>query len=111
MRKVNVILMAFVLLLSTTILTAAENPTDPKNNTSEEIYELLKDPGFVIEVETTAFVTFVVNKENEIVVLSVKSNNEAMEKFIKQRLNYKKIESYSTIGKEYIVPVRMTADL
>jgi hypothetical protein len=68
MRKVNVILMAFVLLLSTTILTAAENPTDPKNNTSEEIYELLKDPGFVIEVETTAFVTFVVNKENEIVV-------------------------------------------
>ena len=82
MRKVNVILMAFVLLVSTTMLTAAENPVLPKDNTSTEIAKLLKDPGFEIETETTAYVTFIVNKENEIVVLSVDSENEAMEKFI-----------------------------
>jgi hypothetical protein len=111
MRKVNVILMAFVLLMSTTMLTAAEKPLLPKDKTSSEIAKLLKDPGFAVEVETTAYVTFVVNKENEIVVLSVESKNETMEKFIKQRLNYKKLESSSTQGKEYIVPVRMTANL
>lgn len=109
MRKVNVILMAFVLLMSTTLLTAAVNPVNPKSNTSEEIGKLLKNPGFLIETETTAFVTFVVNKESEIVVLSVESDNESMERYIKQRLNYKKLESTSKQGKEYIVPVRMTA--
>ncbi len=109
MRKVNVILMAFVLLISTTMLTAA-NPVNPKTNTSEEIGKLLSDPGFLIEAETTAYVTFVVNKESEIVVLSVESDNESMERYIKQRLNYKKLESASKQGKEYIVPVRMTAN-
>ena len=111
MRKVNVILMAFVLLLSTTMLSAAvKPPVEKENTTTEEIAKLLKDPGFVIESETTAYVTFVVNKESEIVVLSVDSENESMKKFIKQRLNYKKLESSNTKGKEYIVPVRMTAN-
>ena len=110
MRKVNVILMAFVLLISTTMLTAATNPVIPTINASEEIGELLKNPSFELEVETTAYVTFVVNKESEIVVLSVDSENESMKKFIKQRLNYKKLESANKQGKEYKIPIRMTAE-
>jgi len=110
MRKVSVILMAFVFLFSTSMVSAAVNPVDSKDSTSAEIAKLLKDPGFVVEVETTAFVTFVVNKEGEIVVLSIESENETMERFIKQRLNYKKLESSSKPGKEYVVPVRMTTD-
>ena len=110
MKKVSVILMAFVFLLSTSMVSASVNPVDSKDNTSAEIAKLLKDPGFVVEVETTAYVTFVVNKEGEIVVLSVKSDNETMSRFIKQRLNYKKLVSTNKQGKEYIVPVRMTAN-
>ena len=111
MKKVNVILIAFVFLFSTTILSASVNPVDSKDSTSAEISKLLQDPGFVLEVETTAIVTFIVNNENEIVVLSVDSENELVERFIKQRLNYKKLETSAKQGKEYVVPVRMISNL
>ncbi len=108
MRKVSVILMAIVFLFSTSMVSAAVNPVNFKDTTSAEISKLLEDPGFLLETETTAYVTFTVNKENEIVVLSVKSENETVVRFIKQRLNYKKLESSKKQGKEYVVPVRMT---
>ena len=50
------------------------------------------------------------NKNNEIVVLSVDSNELYVENFIKSRLNYKELPSlFSTKEKTFKVPVRVVA--
>ena len=109
MKNLKVVVSAFLILVSTTISTAALAADDPKT-TSEEIASLLKNPGFDVEHDITAFVTFIINKNSEIVILSIDSEDENMKRFIKGRLNYQKVGSSEEKGKEYKVPVRMTSE-
>ena len=79
---------------------------------SEEIHELLHKN--YIEVgeneELHAWVRITVNAENEIVVLSVTTDNEAIESLVKNRLNYHKLANSSLEeGKTYRVPIRFTS--
>ena len=105
MKNVKVILVATALLIGTLFTTAAVPAPVKKTSFSVEIEKLLENPNFDIEVTTS--VCFVINSEGEIVVLSVDTENVVVERFIKSRLNYEKIESHLLRGKEYKVPVRI----
>ena len=48
--------------------------------------------------------------EAEIVVLTIDTNNVSIERFIKSRLNYHKLENTLTPGEEYQVPICIKAD-
>ena len=111
MKKLSVILVAFVLLFGTSISTAAvvtEKESD-KVSTSQEIASLLQNSEIESEEDIRANVIFTVNTKGEIVVLTVDTDNEIVERFIKSRLNYEHLENALTPGKEYKVPVRLTA--
>lgn len=111
MKNVSVILVAFALLFGTSISTAAvvtEKEGD-KVSISQEIASLLQNLEIELEEDLRSNVTFMINSEHEIVVLTVDSENEVVEQFIKSRLNYEKLENDLTPGKEYVVPVRITA--
>ncbi len=105
MKKVKVFLVATALLIGTLFTTAAVPAPVEKTNFSVELEKLLENPNFDIEVTTS--VCFVINSEGEIVVLSVDTENTVVERFIKSRLNYEKIKSSLTKGKEYTVPIRI----
>ena len=108
MKKVSVILVAFALLLGTNI-TAADVGLDKENEftISQEIGNLLKDANFILDYEVKVNVTFMINDEGEIVVLTVDAKDRSIEKFIKSKLNYKKLQNKLVEGEEYKIPITM----
>lgn len=111
MRKFSVLTLAIALLFSSSIL-ATEGKTetnDPETKACAQIGKLLKNPSFTLEEdqELSAWVRFMVNDENEIVVLSVRTDDESLERYVKAKLNYQDIAgSGLEYGKTYEVPVR-----
>ncbi len=105
MKNVKVILVATAFLIGTLFTTAAVPAPVKKTNFSVEIEKLLENPNFDIEVTTS--VRIVINSDGEIVVLSVDTKDTVVERFIKSRLNYEKVESNLIKGKEYKLPVRI----
>ncbi len=93
-------------------LASAHNH-DPKKSgdpqsIAKELQSMLKGPHMVIYKDLKADVAFTVNKDNEVVVLSVDSDNEYIKEFVKERLNYKKLQSKVDQDLvEYKLPLRI----
>ncbi len=98
-----------VTLTFSSVLFAGTNPkSENPTSLNEQIGELLKNPQFTIDDDLEAFVTFTFNKNQEIVVLSIDSNNKELKNFITKRLNYHKVTITSKSNVDnYIVPVRL----
>ena len=103
----------FVLALGLFTLNVAAtyaNPIKPTNELQTQIVELIGD-GFWSDMqsnENSATVTFTVNAKRQIVVLSVDSENEDAEDYLKEKLNYKKVDHKPTKhGEIYLLPVKM----
>ena len=76
------------------------------------VEQLLQNPSFLVDEDMTAKVTLTINKDNEIVVLSVESENERLEGFLKNRLNYNALPVAVAKGqKTFVIPVRITAEI
>lgn len=98
------------MLLSTGNIFANDlNEIDPSETLSIQISRLLHKNSFTQnDVELSAQVRFTLNREQEIVVLSVDTENRVLEEFVKQRLNYRKVvvDKYKE-GELYTIPVRI----
>lgn len=118
MKTIKSMLLVAAIAFSS-VLTANTNPNEAKpaataesNVITQEVGKLLQDPFFNVDEDKTANVTLTINKNNEIVVLSVDSDDQTVEKFIKARLNYNELPStVTTDEKTFIVPVRLQAEL
>ncbi len=110
MKNVKLILVALVLFAGTLTSYAAVDPVVTSNETTKEITKLLENPEFVIDENIDAFLTFIINKNNEIVVLSVDCDVESVSKFIKSRLNYNKLGTELKKGKQYKIPIRIVKE-
>lgn len=108
MKKISLVLVAFLLLSVGNVLANNHKPENSTKKISTQIHQMLEKNNFDISDDLTADVRFTINDKNEMVVLSVSTVNETLEGFVKARLNYKKIEN-AQAGKIYIVPVRITA--
>jgi len=114
MKKVSVMLVA-ALLLSTGSIFANNSKTekkDPKTqNLSEQIGNYLSNNNFSKKYNgDTAQVLFMLNDNKEIIVLSVDTEEDNLDAFIKGKLNYKQVEvaNYEE-GKKYTVSVRIVS--
>lgn len=103
----------FALVLVSSSLFATTKPVTKDNAPkviTETVGTLLEKPNFEIDNDITAQVVLMLNKNNEIVVLSVDSKNTVVTDFIKNRLNYKKLPVLlNTKNETYVLPVRITA--
>ncbi|RLD18044.1 MAG: hypothetical protein DRI69_11050 [Bacteroidetes bacterium] len=86
--------LAMVLVTIPAFSTDSKNkPDSPDELLREKITQLVRNPDLKLipihEREVT--VEFFVTRENKIVVLDVGTFNKVLEKYIKQKLNYKKI--------------------
>ncbi len=102
-----------VLVVAITFSSAVSASTEPieetkKATVSQTVGELLKNPEFKLNEDVDALVSIFINEDDEMVVLSVDTESEVVEKYIKNRLNYKKL-SKDVFGysKSYKVPVKM----
>lgn len=110
MNTIKSILVAAVLLIGTSAFAVAQDYGKTGNPTSQELQGLLKNPGFEVNQDITAQVKFVLNENHELVVLSVNTNSITVEKYVKNRLNYKKLAAELEIGKEYKVDVMILSE-
>ena len=113
MRKFSSFLVAACMLAAGSIYANNLPTKEPKTHLTNMISALLTD--YVeyadeFESDLTAIVKFTLNEHREIVVLSVKTEDANLEDFVKNRLNYEKVEVENLIeGRKYVVPVRIEA--
>ena len=110
MKKLSVIVVAFVLLFGTNLAAAEVVLVKEKKFTiSQEIGDLLKGADLNLDSDVKSVVTFILNEDGEIVVLTVDTDDLTIEKFIKSRLNYHKLQNKLPEGEAYKVPIIMKA--
>lgn len=111
MKRISLVVVAFVLFSSTSIF-ANDNPPVDGEEIGQKIEKLLEDNSFTSnDVNLTADVRFTLNDKGEIVVLSVSTESNAFEAFVKNKLNYQSVEitNYKE-GRIYTVPVRVEVE-
>ncbi len=110
MKSIKLVLVTFFVIASQTLL-AVNNSDDrtPAEAIAYSIKKLLKNPSFIVEENMDVTVKLTVNKQNEIVILSVdsKKNNLMVENFVKNRLNYKRIDGKPVQAKVYTLPLKI----
>ena len=109
MRTLKMLVLVVAITFSS-VLTASTDPiekADPASIT-ETVSDLLKNPNFKISEEVSAMVEIFINQNDEIVVLSVETDNKTVASYIKSRLNYQKL-SKDAIGytKSFKIPVKL----
>lgn len=91
MKRFKIILVMLA-LFSFGLSQAAVEFRDPEALRTE-LQELLKNHEFQLDKEVIADVTFTINKNNEVVVLSVETDQDFARSYVVDRLNYKKLQS------------------
>ncbi|MGB3144973.1 MAG: hypothetical protein WBB24_12770 [Maribacter sp.] len=111
MRKLSLTLVAAMLLAAGSLKANDNTNVGPVKSLSSQIGVLLSGNNFnVDEVGLTAQVRFTLNSDGEIVVLSVDTKEGQLESFVKNKLNYKKVEMEKVEeGKIYTIPVTIKA--
>lgn len=111
MKSIKMLLLVLAITF-TSVLSANTNPTHAEpNGLTKEIGTLLKNPKFRVAEDLVANVTFTLNKDKEIVVLNVDTESKMLEGYIKDRLNYNKLDiPLDSVNQTYQVPVRITAE-
>lgn len=109
MKALKMLVLVVAITFSSAV-SASTNPIEKSEpaTVSETVGELLKNPEFKLNEDVNAIVSIYINEQDEMVVISVDTENELVAKYIKNRLNYKKL-SKEVFGynKSYKVPVKM----
>ncbi|WP_242086788.1 hypothetical protein [Aestuariivivens sediminis] len=117
MKSLKILALLLAVLVSSNIEASTDKTSrntvknaEPSNPISKEVVSHLKKPQFYLEEDVLVFVKFTLNDKNEMVVLSVDSENQLIDSFIKNRLNYKKLNARSNKRtKNFVIPVRVNA--
>lgn len=107
--KSIITVIAICLVTSLSANNSENNPTKSNEKLRSEIVSILgsKVP-LVLTKSSEAEVSFIVNDKNEIVVISVDSASSEFNSFVKNKLNYKKInETGAKKGEIYKMPVKI----
>ena len=98
-------------LFSFNIAAANFHPIKPTDELRVEIVDMIGSDyidEMMIANEYEANVLFTVNSKKELIVLSVDTDNEQLESYLKWKLNYKKVNYRpSKNGEIYLLPVKM----
>lgn len=108
MKKLQMLALALVIGVSSAFASTASFSPDPellKKEIRSQIAELLDEVDFTVNSEKTVNITFTFSSEGEIVVLKIDTNDGDVVRYIRENLNYKKIETPGTRDKHYTMPL------
>ena len=102
-------LVFLVLFVGTFTFANNSNPANAvKNELRTQIVKLLGKANFVIENNIETVVEFMVNKNGEIIVLTVNSDSNSVKQYIKQKLNYNTVVTTPNVrGKVFKMPLKL----
>ena len=111
MKTLKTIITVIAISLSTVFSTAAteNNPEKVKKTLRTELVSLLGN-NIPLEIDKcySAEISFIINNENEVVVISVDSKLSDFNKYAKDKLNYKKINVKNIKkGEVYKMPIKI----
>lgn len=111
MRNLKTIVAISAISLATTFSTTASEKV-PSEITKEIRTEIISMLGNEISLElkesSIAEVSFMINNDNEIVIISVDSKIDDLKSIIKRKLNYKKVTVKGVNkGEIYIMPLKI----
>ncbi len=109
MKKVKLLFVALA-LFALQATTAFASPVKPNKQLRAEIVQIIgtECPYQLDQKECTAEVLFTINSKGELIVLTVNSENENAESFIKNKLNYKKVTYIpKKEGELFLLPMRI----
>lgn len=96
-------------LFASSAAFANSTETTTSSQLRAEVVDLLGSHPFdEVEEGIEATVSFMLNKESEIVIISVDSNSQGVEEFVKEKLNYQKVNTTGLKnGKIYEMPITL----
>lgn len=111
MKNLKSIITIFAISLST-VFAASASEKNPSKVTKELRTEIVSMLGKKIPIEfkkaEKVELSFMINKQNELVVLTVDSNQTEFNTYVKSKLNYKKLNAVGAKqGEVYKVPVTL----
>ncbi|MGY5847593.1 hypothetical protein ACW6QP_09240 [Salegentibacter sp. HM20] len=107
MKNLRIFMMAAAISLAA-MGTAEAGPKKPKS-IQKELEIMLHAAQLKFEEDVTAEIVFTFNKNQELVILSVETNEPDLAHLIRQRLNYKTVEMPAVVANSYVLPVRIKA--
>lgn len=109
MKSLKILVLA-IALFAMNVSTSMASPANPNTKLRAALIELIGKncPFELTKDHCTAEVLFMINEKSEVVVISVNSENENAEAYIKSKLNYQKIgPNVSRTGEIYLLPLRI----
>lgn len=109
--KFKTLLIAFLIGFANISFASNDKPVEKKEiitSITKDVEKLLKKSDLALKTTETATVKIMINTKNEIVVLSVDTQNTEVDSFVKSRLNYKKV-STKTASDIFTLPIKILA--
>ena len=101
MRKLMLMALALVIGTASIVASNVGDSDATKDEIRDQIVELLKTPSFDVDQEYNVNISFTFSSDGEIVVLSIDSKNRDVLDYIRENLNYKKIQNPGEKDKLY----------
>jgi len=115
MKNFKTIIAVLAISIASVLPTSANTNTEPISKEAKtilraEIVQLLGNHFYEFNTKTLeAQVSVMLNNNNELVVLAVKTNNKNVANFVKIKLNYKKVDIKGIKkGTVFRIPLKMT---
>ena len=111
MKNLKTIIAIVALSFATVLPASANNEKEPtvKTELRSKIINLLGQHTYKINKQLTAEVSLMLNNENELVVISIDSEDDNISQYVKSKLNYKKVSIKGlSKGVIYRIPLKMT---
>lgn len=116
MKQFKTIIAILAISFASVLPASAITDTEPTSKEAKiilraEIVELLGSHKYDLEAKTLeAQVSVMLNNNNELVVLAVKTDDETVANFVKVKLNYKKVNVKGIKkGTVFRIPLKMTS--
>jgi len=111
MKNLKIFIAVFA-ISTLSIFSTFSSETEPKTTNQkirEKIVNLLGDKiQLELKKDKEIEISFLINNKNEVVVMSVESSETSIESFVKDKLNYKKLEIKGMKkGEIYRVPLKV----
>jgi hypothetical protein len=108
MKKLAVLIFVFAMSVTSTFANNEDKLKKKKSEVRTEVVKLLGNYDRDLRSNLNTTVSFIINRKNEIVVLSVASKNQSLVSYVKRKLNYKKIKvSALNYMKVYQLPLKV----
>ena len=107
MNTIKTLVLAILITFSSQLSANTDKPLNELKSVSQQIGKLLTDSEMTIYDDVTVMIKFKLDSNNKIIVLSNDSNNHEISKFIKTRLNLKKLSiDKKSNYRFYAIPIK-----